>query len=316
MSSHESRWWLELVACPYCGTDEVDLCSTSRGISGACRCGREYRLKDRTLFWDGGDSAGERSNGLSARTLWKKLWNSLNPLNNPLLPMRHFSRWRVEQYYRRTLSDIALARTWAEHFLKDLSLPDGATVLDFGCGRGRNIGFLKQLGYKVVGQDVISNKWWDRLPDVGFQVLDTMARLPWKDASFDLVVEVEVIHYLPWEALQKHVEEIRRIIKPGGYWVLLEANNSGDGAEHIRRQIGQMHPLGEVRSLMESEGFMEIDIDYISYYASHFPLFINFLRQQCSLRRFDMYDWNSWLASRVPKERRGLWLMRLQRTSG
>ena len=230
--------------------------------------------------------------------------------------MRHLSRWRVEQYYRRTLTDVELARSFARNFLGGLNLPSESRVLDFGCGRGRNIGLLDQLGYKVVGQDVISNRWWERLVNAGFQVLGPSPHLPWKDASFDVVVEVEVIHYLSSAALQNHVKEIRRIIKPGGYWVLLEAQDGSDGAEHIRRQIGRLHPLGEVRKLMADEGFVEKDIQYLGYYARHFPLLINFLRRQCSPRPFDMYDWNSWLASQVPKERRGLCLMRMQRATG
>ena len=162
LSRGESRWWLELVACPCCGAEARDLRRTSEVITGCCRvCGRRYSVNGHILSWQGDDEVGEPSK-VARPGLWEKLRNSLNPLNNPLLPMRHLSRWRVEQYYRRTLTDVELARSFARNFLGGLNLPSESRVLDFGCGRGRNIGLPMPSGPGREASRMSAGMWSDQ----------------------------------------------------------------------------------------------------------------------------------------------------------
>ena len=265
------------------------------------------------LAWGDRESPTQSRSDLRKRVLLRKLRNAINPLNNPLLPMRYISRIRREGYYRRTLTDKRLAREWADHFLKDLDLPPGAVALDFGCGRGRNAALLAQLGFKVVGQDITVHPWWASMPDVGFQTAPDFTRLPWKDHSVNLFLATEVIHYVPPELLDAHAAEVWRVLKPGAYWVLLEANEAGLGAAYVRKQIGRLHSLTDVERLVSAKGFKEHDRSFEGYYARRFPGFINFVRKQCSCRPFDLYDWRSRLAARLPDEKRALWLLRLQK---
>lgn len=302
--------WKALVACPGCGLASPNLGDPE----GRCRrCGLGFELRDHVLTWhQRGGTAARRT--LAARTLARRAASALHPLNNPLLPMRHLTTIRRECYYRRTLSERRLAEAWGDHFLSGLDIPQDAVALDFGCGRGRSVALLDQLGFRVAGQDIQPHPWWSRLSRAAFQVVPPDARLPWRTGTFDLVVEVNVIHYMSSALLAAHAAEVRRCLRPGGFWLLLEGNDAGLGAAHLRKQIGRLHPLSDIRRLAADQGFTERDHDYVGYYARRWPLVVNFVRGQCSLRPFDAFDWDSTAAARLTPERRGQWLLRLQKT--
>ena len=106
------------------------------------------------------------------------------------------------------------------------------------------------------------------------------------------------------------MQEVRRVLKPGGYWIVLEANEESYGRKHFQQALLSL-PL--MRSLAARAGFREIDLSYEGFYAPVFPLLINFLRKQCGPWPMDVSDYDSWLARRSPPRKRGLWRLRLQR---
>lgn len=282
------------------------------GARGACSvCGQGYTAQSQYLDWDRPAGMPPVKNGHWTR----RLRSMVNPLTSPLLPMRYLTSARVERYYQRTLADMELARHWAAHYLRGLVLPEGSTALDFGCGRGRNIGLLGQLGIRAVGQEIAAHPWWARMPAAGFQVVRGLPRLPWRSASFDLMVEVMVIHYLSEDQLRTHFCEMARVLKPGGTWLLLEANDRSYGSHWVRRQVGSLHSLETVRALARECGLMERDLGYEGFYAPVFPQLVNYLRKQCSPTPLDISDYDSWIEAQVPAERRGLWLLRMGRTA-
>ena len=302
----QSLWWWELVRCPHCS----NVLPLPASAGGSCLgCGAKYNLSDNVLAWEN-DSLPK----LGSRHWKRYLKTLLNPLATPLLPFRYWSRWRLEGYYRRTVGNRKLADKWAAHYLGKIALKSGAMVLDFGCGRGRNIALLNQLGFRVVGQDVVPNPWWrQKLTASGFQTLRDTAVLPWKSGGFDMVVEMMVIQNFSATLLRRHIEEVMRILKPGGYWLLLEANDHSYGVKEFQRQIANLHGLGDVHDLVAANGFEVIDSSFEGFYAPYFPLFINFIRKQCSPHLFDLSDFDSLLASRTLPEKRGMWLLRLRK---
>lgn len=310
MTTLEPNWWHGLAACAACGTP-LDKVAPS-GTRGACPdCGQGYAAHLQYLDWDrpASELVAETSRWL------QQLRPVLNPLTSPLLPMRYLTRTRVERYYRRTLTDRDLACRWAAHYLRELALPQAPVALDFGCGRGRNLGLLRQLGIRAVGQDIAANPWWKQLPNIGFQIVKDLPRLPWRNASFDLVTEVMVIHYLTEDQLVAHFHEMARVLKPSGTWVLLEANERSYGVHWVRSQVGSLHSLERVRALARECGLIERDCSYEGFYAPAFPQLVNYLRKQCSPAPLDIADYDSWIAARIPPKRRGLWLLRLGRTA-
>lgn len=101
---------------------------------------------------------------------------------------------------------------------------EGAHTLVVGCGRGVDIeiAFEVMRVARVTGIDLDERQiakararlagkpWADRLRlEVG-----DVAAMPFADASFDLVLDFGMLHHVP--AWQKAVDEICRVLRPGG----------------------------------------------------------------------------------------------------
>jgi len=111
---------------------------------------------------------------------------------------------------------IPLQRYWQrERYRIILRMVQGArSILDVGCGSSRIIQHLPG----AVGMDLQLRKLrWLRGP--GRRLLQAdMNRLPFPDGAFDAVVCSEVIEHIPRE--QVHLEELVRVIRPGGLLIL------------------------------------------------------------------------------------------------
>ena len=105
---------------------------------------------------------------------------------------------------------------------------DGKDVLDYGCGPGYLAKFLVRDGARsVTGIDVSDaeiEQARERALENGvadkcrFLVADAHAT-PFEDNSFDVIVGDSILHHLE---LRRALEEIRRILRPGGRAVFLE----------------------------------------------------------------------------------------------
>jgi ubiquinone/menaquinone biosynthesis C-methylase UbiE len=99
----------------------------------------------------------------------------------------------------------------------------GATVLEVGSGRGGGASFVKRyLGPgRMIGIDLAKNavefcRATHKVPGLEFKVGDA-EHLPFSDASFHAVVNVESSHCYP--AFEKFVSEVRRVLRPGGHFL-------------------------------------------------------------------------------------------------
>ena len=116
-------------------------------------------------------------------------------------------------------------RFWEAPFLFGLSRvgPDfeGKKVLEIGCRRGRMCSWFAQRGAWVVGGDIslaVAESRGRGRP-VFCLVRFRGERLPFKDGSFDIVFTKAVFTVLEKETA---LEEMLRILAPGGYVWLLE----------------------------------------------------------------------------------------------
>jgi SAM-dependent methyltransferase len=96
----------------------------------------------------------------------------------------------------------------------------GVRVLDIGAGRGALSFQLKAAGYQVAACDLYPQDF--QVPDVECRQVDADAHLPYQDASFDLVLAVELA-----EHIEDHVtlfSEVERVLKTDGRFVLTTPN--------------------------------------------------------------------------------------------
>ena len=300
----------DIIACPRCGGADVVSGGGANDVIECLCCNSRAVIRDNVVIWE----CEPLNTSVSVAKFLSKAGRAIfNPLVSPLLPFRYLMNYKVERYYHRTLRDRELASRWKDHYLEGIETGNDFCVLDFGCGRGRNVGILGQLEFNVVGQDISINQWWGRLKKHGFQCVNGYKRLPWQDNSFDLILQVGVIHYLDAVQLSDYLDEARRIVKPGGYIVMLEANNNSYGAHSFKKQIGNMYTIENIAGLLEYRGVSTISLSYEAYYAPVFPLFCNFIRKILFSKSPDiMSDYDSSTVERTPPDRRGLWLLKLR----
>jgi SAM-dependent methyltransferase len=103
--------------------------------------------------------------------------------------------------------------------LREVLPGEGCVVLDAGCGSGRKTAQLVEMGFSVVACRHDEHPPAGLPPAVRFVPgVDLNRRLPFEDGQFDAVLLSEVIEHL--ENLPQTIREMRRVLKPGGWWLI------------------------------------------------------------------------------------------------
>jgi len=109
-----------------------------------------------------------------------------------------------------------------ERLLLQTDLRPGAALLDAGCGTGTNSVWLAKRGFKVTGADFSEFA----LSEVEGEGIDyrreDLTALSLEDASFDAVICIGVLMHIP--DVEKALQELVRVLRPGGYLIIAEAN--------------------------------------------------------------------------------------------
>jgi ubiquinone/menaquinone biosynthesis C-methylase UbiE len=108
-----------------------------------------------------------------------------------------------------------------------LDIREGERVLDLATGTGRVSIGLAERGLPVLGVDLTwkmleqaKKKAADKkLKNVHFNVANAL-HLPFKNESFDKIVSIRFFHILPFEMQKSIIQEIKRVLKPGGTFVV------------------------------------------------------------------------------------------------
>jgi SAM-dependent methyltransferase len=98
-----------------------------------------------------------------------------------------------------------------------------AAILDFGCGCGRVIRHLQDLPGEIHGcdQDGPAIEWCRRnLRGARFAVNTIEPPLTYRDEQFALIYALSVFTHLPARLQRDWMDELRRVLAPGGYLLL------------------------------------------------------------------------------------------------
>ncbi|MBU3934395.1 class I SAM-dependent methyltransferase [Patescibacteria group bacterium] len=99
----------------------------------------------------------------------------------------------------------------------------GDKVLDLGCGNGRLFPSLKEKKIDYIGVDNsehLISEAKSKFPEAKFEVQDLL-NLSFPKNNFDKIYCIAVLHHIPSKELRlKALQEIKRILKPGGILIL------------------------------------------------------------------------------------------------
>ena len=138
---------------------------------------------------------------------WNQGWNKV-------FQEHEWGRWPSEE----------LVRFVGRHF-RDCHRNSRLRALEVGCGTGANLVFLAKEGFQTVGMDgsdVALKRARGRLQEEGLLAnlhLGDVVKLPFPDAEFDLVADVECIYANSWEDSRRIIREVHRVLKPGGMFL-------------------------------------------------------------------------------------------------
>lgn len=116
--------------------------------------------------------------------------------------------------------------------------------LDLGCGGGRFLPTLLDLGWTAVGVDESTDQLRiasRRLPDVELVRADA-AELPFPDSSFDAAVSL--FTHTDFDDFRGAIAEGRRVLRPGGRLVYVGNHPCfvGPAQEHVGTGLPRLHP--------------------------------------------------------------------------
>lgn len=157
--------------------------------------------------------------------------------------------------------------------LGHVQIEAGFTILDVGCGGGRTLQKMAALATegRLYGVDyadgsvAASRAKNARLIQAGRVEIRqaSVSNLPFSDDMFDLVTAVETHYY--WPDLLRDMQEIRRVLKPGGSLVILAesyAQNKPDRLQWLESRLlkSRILSVDEHRELFSASGFSEVQI--------------------------------------------------------
>jgi SAM-dependent methyltransferase len=128
----------------------------------------------------------------------------------------------------------------AELLAKHYKLKPGQRVLDIGCGKGFLLYDLTQVvpGLEVCGLDISGYAIENAKPEVKpFLQVGHAKKLPFPDASFDLVISINTFHNLPCYDLDAALREMQRVSKGHSYLVVESYRNEEEKANLLYWQL-------------------------------------------------------------------------------
>ncbi|ASU39190.1 SAM-dependent methyltransferase [Herbaspirillum sp. meg3] len=142
--------------------------------------------------------------------------------------------------------------------LEAINKPAPLTILDFGCGPGRDLQAFAKLGHRAIGLDGTASFVEMARADSGCEVWhQNFFELDLPDALFDGVFANASLFHVPAAELPRVLVQLRETLKPDG--VLFCSNPRGSNSEGWSSgRYGSYHDLEAWRSFMTAAGFAEI----------------------------------------------------------
>ncbi|MBQ6443628.1 MAG: class I SAM-dependent methyltransferase [Methanosphaera sp.] len=153
--------------------------------------------------------------------------------------------------------------------LKHLNIKSDDIILDIGCGGGININRMAKDAKKVYGIDYsiesvkLSKKVNEKfIEEQKVEIIEgNVEKLPFEDNTFDIVTAFETVYF--WPNIEKCFGEVKRILKPGGTFLIgLETNGSDNFIMKFWKNFIDMETYNdkEITTFLENNNYAEITV--------------------------------------------------------
>lgn len=153
--------------------------------------------------------------------------------------------------------------------LKHLDIKPKDIILEIGCGGGINIKRMAEKAKMVYGVDYsIESVKLSRevnsqeICDGKVKILEgNVANLPFEDDIFDIVTAFETVYF--WPDLEKCFSEVKRVLKPGGIFLIgMESNGSDNFLMKLAERFIDMTAYNdeEIKGFLENNEYSDITI--------------------------------------------------------
>jgi SAM-dependent methyltransferase len=168
------------------------------------------------------------------------------------------------EYYNRNAEDFhegTRAHDVSQNIAAMLGYIEGDapfTLLDLGCGPGRDLKTFAELGHVAVGLDGAARfAEMARAHGSGEIWQQDFLKLDLPDKHFDGVFANAALFHVPTRSLPQTLRKLRGTLKPGG--VLFSSNPRGRNEEGWNgERYGVFHDLEAWRRYLSAQGFVEL----------------------------------------------------------
>lgn len=142
--------------------------------------------------------------------------------------------------------------------LQYIEAPPPFTILDFGCGPGRDLKAFVAHGHVAIGLEGTASFAAMARAHSGCEVWQQdFLKLDLPDQRFDGIFANASLFHVPRQELPRVLRQLRASLKPGG--VLFSSNPRGTNQEGWNRgRYGVFHDLESWRGFLTEAGFVEL----------------------------------------------------------
>lgn len=177
------------------------------------------------------------------------------------------------------------------------------TILDLGCGTGRNANYLAEKGNKVIGieiaktaLEIAKSRAKEAGVEVDYRLGDIGAPYDIEDESIDIILDVTSSNSLDEKGREVYLNECNRVLKDKGYMFVRALCK--DGNKNVKNLLkdspGKEHDTYIIKEIGLTERVFSRE-DFIQMYSKYFKIFN--LEKKTSYTTFNnrIYKRDYWL---------------------
>lgn len=157
--------------------------------------------------------------------------------------------------YDRAVDLLGFGHGFIARVAQVITLQDGETFLDVGCGTGSLLAELAPDHPRSVligidaDQTMLVRARGKLAPHARLRLARAYAQtLPFPGAAFDVVASTLIFHHLPTEVKRQAIAEIYRVLKPGGRFLLADFGRPQTLIQRILLRTGSLFDgIGNMR---------------------------------------------------------------------